>query len=83
MTLECVQLYEDFRRSYADYAKRVIIDTAKEAQRRLDKLIQHDHVKARLVEDLPPDRWPATDMTTHPTFAGVIYATPIHLRDPR
>jgi hypothetical protein len=56
---------------------------ATDAQRLLDKLTQHDHVKAKLVDDLPSERWSRTDLTTAPTFVGGMSATPIHLRDPR
>ena len=82
VVLDCVKLYRDFRRSYEDYAKRYILDNVTEAQGRLDKLTQHDHVKARRVEQLPPERWPPTGTATPPRLVGLTFATSAHLGSP-
>jgi hypothetical protein len=82
VTLECVQLYEDFCRSYTEHAKPFILEHARKAQGRLDRLIEHDHLKARLVANLSSERWPVADAETDLTFAALIQATPIHLRGP-
>jgi len=82
VNFDCVELYRDFRRSYEDYAKPYIVNNATDAQRRLDKLTEHDHLKARLVKQLPPERWSLTDAATLPPLTGVLLATPSHLRTP-
>jgi hypothetical protein len=56
LIFECVSLYREFRRSYEEYAKQDILDHRADAQRRLNKLTEHDHLKVRLIERLPPER---------------------------
>jgi len=77
---DCVELYRDFRRSYEDYAKPYMVNNATDAQRRLDTLTAHDHLKARLVQELPAERWPLTDAAALPPLIGVLLSTPSHLR---
>ena len=77
VVLDCIELYKDFRRSYEDYAKLSILDDASKAQERFNKLVQHDHLKAKLVENLPPERWPRTAVMAPLSPSGVLLATPI------
>ncbi len=55
LIFDCIQLYEDFRRSYEEHAKADILQDVALAQRRLDKLMVHEREKARLVAELPAD----------------------------
>jgi hypothetical protein len=82
VTLECVQLYEDFQRAWARFAKPYIVTTPPTRNGASTSSSARSR-QAKLVDDLPSERWSRTDLTTAPTFVCGMSATPIHLRDPR
>jgi hypothetical protein len=82
LIFECIALYRDFRQSYKRYAKQHILHRSADAQRRLDKLTEHDHLKVHLIERLPPERWSLTDVDVRSTSVVQVQATPLLLRFP-
>lgn len=77
LILDCVMLYDDFRRSYEDHAKPAIIKDLGAAQRQFDWLTRNDLRKGMdMVARLPESRFPRKPSN------WVELATPLHLRPP-
>jgi hypothetical protein len=59
LILDCLELYDDFRRSYLEHVRPEILKDLEAAQRRFDLVTKHDFRKGMdLVNRLPPDRFP-------------------------
>jgi hypothetical protein len=80
LIVDCITLYEDFRQSYEIHARSAILEHRAAAQRRLNKLTEHDHLKIGLLERLPAERWSVSDAVVPSTFVGIDHATPLLLR---
>lgn len=75
VVFDCIELHRDFRKSYEAHARQHVLGNPKDAQRRLDSLVQHDAVKAEsLMAKLPREQFPQTSQS------GSQPATPTHLR---
>ena len=63
---DCLELYAHFRESYIAHARRDILEDRVNVQRRVDALVQRDHLKARKVARLSPERFPRVSLFTDP-----------------
>jgi hypothetical protein len=58
LILDCLVLHEHFRQSYERHAGPAIRSSPKEPQRRLEKLMAHDHAKSKSLMSRLPEQFP-------------------------